>query len=164
MSTRESTANIDPSKNSTRRLSLQRKKKPNSASKAKNVSYMLAANNMVFICLTLPIVVFQSLGYDGAWFRNPDICDLNKAKIRLVKVLCIVLMNANCSINIFIYSFMSSEFRRTLVALSSRFMCCFRGQNLRSTNGRPIDGVTKRQFSRLSLGNQTPVKNSSASN
>ena len=49
-----------------------------------------------------------------------------KAKLRLIKVICIILMNSNCSINIFIYSFMSSEFRYQLIMLAKNF-CIFVG-------------------------------------
>jgi hypothetical protein len=115
-------------------------------SKAKNVSSMLAANNIIFICLTLPIVVFQSLGYDGLWFRNPEICDLKKAQIRLIKVICIILMNTNCSINIFIYSICSSEFKRTLFSVANRVFCCATKEN-NLTNSR----------SGMSTSNKKPI-------
>ena len=101
------------------------KKQPSSSSKARNVSSMLAANNMVFITLTLPIVLFLSF----APAFNEDICDYTKAKLRLVKVVCIILMNMNCSINIFIYSVMASEFRRQLFAIFGELFCCLKGQN-----------------------------------
>lgn len=47
----------------------------NTTSKAKSVSYMLAANNFVFISLTLPIVVFLSVAPS---FTMPGLCDLKK--------------------------------------------------------------------------------------
>jgi len=119
-----------------------------SGSKAKNVSSMLAANNIVFICLTLPIVVFQSLGYDGFWFRNPGICDLKKAQIRLIKVICIILMNTNCSINIFIYSIMSSEFKRTLYAVANRVLCCAQNENNFSNSRSGMSTSIKKQTSK----------------
>jgi hypothetical protein len=84
------------------------------SSKAKNVSAMLATNNLLFISLTLPIVVFLSI--------QPSIdqtCDLVKAKLLLIKVFCIILMNANCTINIFIYILMSSQFKLELFSIIS---------------------------------------------
>lgn len=47
----------------------------NATSKAKSVSYMLAANNFVFISLTLPIVVFLSIAPP---FSLPGLCDIKK--------------------------------------------------------------------------------------
>ena len=83
------------------------------SSKARSVSYMLATNNIVFISLTLPIVVYLSLAKPVKLL----ICDYDKAVTRLVKVICIILMNSNCTVNIFIYSFMASEFRHQLFEL-----------------------------------------------
>lgn len=80
------------------------------SSKARNVSAMLTINNVVFISLTLPIVV--CLFQIGGDFKNFKI--YKQAKYNLVKVICIILMNTNCSVNIFIYSLMASEFRRQL--------------------------------------------------
>jgi hypothetical protein len=80
---------------------------------------MLAANNFVFISLTLPVVLFLSIAPP---LTQPDLCDYTKAMLRLVKVICIILMNLNYSINIFIYSLMSSEFRRQLVGLFTRVL------------------------------------------
>lgn len=94
----------------------------NVSSKAKSVSYMLATNNIVFISLTLPIVLFLTLAPS---FSMTDMCDFDKAKLRFVKVICIILMNCNCSINIFIYSFMASEFRIQLILLFRRALFCF---------------------------------------
>ena len=85
---------------------------PNSSSKARSISIMLAVNNFVFISLTLPIVVFLSM--------QPNfklICDHEKALLRLIKIVCIILMNTNCTVNIFIFSVMASQFRRELFSL-----------------------------------------------
>ena len=76
------------------------------SSKAKSVSAMLAINNLIFISLTLPIVVFLS--------KAPpinEVCDHEKSKLLLIKVICIILMNSNCTVSIFIYYFMSSQFK-----------------------------------------------------
>jgi uncharacterized membrane protein len=90
-------------------------------SKARNVSFMLATNNLLFILLTLPIVVYLSM---APHFRNAQVCDDTKAKLRLVKVVCIILMHLNCIINIFIYSAFSTEFRRQLCQfVSDSFIC-----------------------------------------
>jgi hypothetical protein len=91
------------------------------SSKARNVSVMLTVNNAVFILLTLPIVVclfeISSLGGFQAFTF------LKKAKVNLVKVICIILMNTNCTINIFVYSIMASEFRRHLFNILRRIFC-----------------------------------------
>lgn len=112
------------------RPSLQMKRKSSSFSgtvsnKAKSVSYMLATNNFVFISLTLPIVVFLSFTPE---FSSKTLCPLSKAWLRLVKVICIMLMNANCAVNIFIYSLMSTDFRCQLITLVREFFCCYRNE------------------------------------
>ena len=86
------------------------------SSKAKNVSAMLATNNFLFFSLTLPIVVFLST---VPAFSEIE-CDYEKAKVRLIKTVCIILMNSNCTINIFIYIFMSSQFKHELVSLFAK--------------------------------------------
>lgn len=83
------------------------------STKARNVSYMLAANNMVFISLTLPIVVYLSVQKP----INQIKCEYEQAISKLIKIICIILMNSNCTVNIFIYSFMASEFRQQLFEL-----------------------------------------------
>ena len=86
------------------------------SAKARSVSSMLATNNLVFISLTLPIVVFLSLTPPYS-----QMCDDAKAKTRFIKVIFIVLMHTNCTINIFIYSLMASEFRRQLFLFFTEF-------------------------------------------
>jgi hypothetical protein len=108
----------------------------NVSTKAKNVSAMLATNNFLFISLTLPIVVFLSI--------QPSIdqtCDYVKAKLLLIKVLCIILMNSNCTINIFIYIFMSSQFKFELMALLRKFFysCCLFCPRYRPVNQDEIN-------------------------
>lgn len=76
------------------------------SSKAKSVSAMLAINNLIFITLTLPIVVFLSTAPPIS-----EVCDYQKSKLLLIKVICIILMNSNCIVSIFIYHFMSSQFK-----------------------------------------------------
>lgn len=102
---------IETSSGLSKQRSVQRKRNTsfNVSAKAKNVSAMLVTNNLIFITLTLPIVVFLSV--------TPPIstvCDYEKARLLFVKVICIILMNSNCTINIFIYNFMSSQFRMEL--------------------------------------------------
>ena len=102
------------------------------SSKARSVSYMLAANNIVFISLTLPIVVYLS-------FAKPVMeldCEYDKAQTRLIKVICIILMNSNCTVNIFIYSFMASEFRHQLFDLINLVMVYFLGSKAITINKR----------------------------
>ena len=95
--------------------------KSGSSSKARNVSSMLATNNLVFITLSLPIVVFLSVAppFDDTPENKEPICNLTKARLRLVKIIFIILMNTNYSINLIIYSLMSSQFRLQLNALFS---------------------------------------------
>jgi hypothetical protein len=94
-------------KSSVKKSSLPTKGK--SKNKAKNVSAMLATNNILFITLTLPIVLFLS-----STPAISSVCNYEKSKLLLIKVLCIILMNSNCFINVFIYFFMSSQFRNEL--------------------------------------------------
>jgi hypothetical protein len=83
-------------------------------SKARNISTMLVTNNFLFISLTLPIVVFLSI---APAITDEDECANRRAKLRLGKIICILLMNINCVINIFLYSIMASQFRRELISL-----------------------------------------------
>jgi hypothetical protein len=85
-----------------------------SSSKARNISTMLATNNFVFISLTLPIVVFLSV---TPAINDESVCANLRAKLRLAKIICIILMNTNCTVNIFVYSVMASQFRRELIIL-----------------------------------------------
>ncbi len=99
-----------PKKNQRKRVSSS-----NISAKAKNVSAMLVTNNLIFITLTLPIVVFLS-------FTPPisEVCNLQKAQLLLFKVFFIILMNSNCTVNIFIYYFMSSQFKLELKFILSK--------------------------------------------
>jgi hypothetical protein len=91
------------------------------SSKARNVSAMLTINNVIFITLTLPIVVclFEISSMGGFISFAP----YKRAKVNLVKVICIILMNTNCTINIFVYSLMASEFRRHLYNILRKLFC-----------------------------------------
>ncbi len=92
----------------------QRRKSSNK-SKARSVSKMLALNNLMFISLSLPIVVFLSLA--PGILNNDSLCLREKVQLRFIKVICIVLMNMNYLVNIFVYSAMSTEFRLQLIAI-----------------------------------------------
>lgn len=93
--------------------------KKSNKTKAKSVSKMLVFNNLVFIFLTLPIVVFLSMSPN---LLSDEVCMRKKVQLRFFKVMFIILMNINYVINIFIYSSMSSEFRRQLNALQKRVL------------------------------------------
>ncbi|CAF1073531.1 unnamed protein product [Rotaria sordida] len=73
----------------------------------RNISVMLITVNLVFICLTAPIVIYLSV--------QPYVKDKKNAYRRLIsiliKILCIILMNLNHSVNIIIYSVTAKEFR-----------------------------------------------------
>lgn len=87
--------------------------------KARNISTMLVTNNILFISFTLPIVVFLSI---APAINDESLCANKRAKLRLGKIICILLMNTNCIINIFIYSIMSSQFRIELIAFFSNLL------------------------------------------
>ena len=114
----ESTQNFGTSSTrstrSTRSTSVFIKQKKNSAScgRTRNLSTMLVLNNFLFISLSLPIVGFLSFTPS---ITDESICVNVRAILRLFKIICILLMNANCIINVFVYSFMAGQFRREVV-------------------------------------------------
>lgn len=96
------------------------------SSKTRNVSCLLATNNFVFISLTLPIVLFLAFAEFESKIEQLDkYCGYYLAKLRLMKTICIILMNGNSAINIFVYSLTASEFRRQLYGLvKKKIMIC----------------------------------------
>lgn len=73
----------------------------------RNISVMLITVNLVFITLTAPIVIFLSL---SEYFSSITYI-YHRAIIVFIKILCIILMNLNHSVNIVIYSVTAKEFR-----------------------------------------------------
>ena len=116
------------------------------SSKAKNVSTMLATNNIVFISLALPIVVFLSITPS---FREPTLCNHMRAKLRLIKIICIILMNTNYCINLFIYTFMASQFRIQLFSLLDQVFFCIKSKKSSSETMATTKNATIKQQSQL---------------
>ncbi|CAF1156029.1 unnamed protein product [Adineta ricciae] len=77
----------------------------------RNISVMLITVNLVFIILTAPIVILLSV-YE---YVKDDTNLYRQTVLVLIKVLCIILMNLNHSINIVIYSATAKEFRTEMV-------------------------------------------------
>ena len=101
---------------------------------------MLTINNFVFISLTLPIVVCL-FRISEVGFKNFDL--RGKAKVNLIKVVCIILMNTNCTVNIFIYSLMASEFRRQLWLTLKSCLCFQSLSSPNSSTAKPSSKTTK---------------------
>nr|QVK45801.1 G protein-coupled receptor [Proales similis] len=106
---------------------------PNVSLKARNVSAMLVANNLVFISLTLPVVLFLLIAPP---INQRGLCDYERARLRLLKVVCIILMNSNCTVNIFIYSLMASEFRKQLLITLNLAAPCVASSSNTDTDSR----------------------------
>jgi hypothetical protein len=122
------------------------------SSKAKNVSTMLATNNIVFISLALPIVVFLSITPS---FREPTLCNHVRAKLRLIKIICIILMNTNYCINLFIYTFMASQFRIQLFSLIDQVFFCIKFKKSSSETINTSKTATIKQSQYLSKQQQS---------
>lgn len=98
-------------------LTLRKISSAHQQSKTMNISIMLAINNFAFISLTLPIVVYLSV----ATPLNKLNCLDDQIKNRFLKIIFILLMLLNCTINMFIYVFMSSEFKREFLEIFLKF-------------------------------------------
>ncbi|CAF0931043.1 unnamed protein product, partial [Didymodactylos carnosus] len=82
---------------------------------AKNLSVMLLSVNAMFALLTAPIVFY--LMFEQKTFSSNSIlknkCNLRlKAKYKMIKLICIILMNANHTGNILVYCLTGTEFRK----------------------------------------------------
>ncbi len=57
------------------------------------------------------------------------VCADHKALLRLIKVIFIILMNTNTIVGIFVYSIMSSEFRKSFHGLICGFVNVKKNEN-----------------------------------
>ena len=81
---------------------------------ARNLSTMLLSINTMFVFLTAPIVIY--LMFEKQLLSsNSSECQIRvKAKLKMIKLLCIILMNANHTGNILVYCLTGTEFRTQL--------------------------------------------------
>ena len=95
---------------------------------ARNLSTMLLSINTMFVLLTGPIVLylmFEKRTFSSGYYE----CDIKvKAKYKMIKLLFIILMNANHTGNILVYCLTGTEFRTQLLCV-----ICKR-ENLQSQN------------------------------
>ena len=82
---------------------------------ARNLSTMLLSINTMFVFLTAPIVIY--LMFEKQLLSsNSSECQIRvKAKLKMIKLLCIILMNANHTGNILVYCLTGTEFRTQLL-------------------------------------------------
>lgn len=81
---------------------------------ARSLSTMLLSINTMFVLLTAPIVIY--LMFEKRQFSSGVYdCDIRiKAKYKMIKLFCIILMNANHTGNILVYCLTGTEFRTQL--------------------------------------------------
>ena len=90
----------------------------------RNISVMLITVNLVFISLTAPIVIFLSV---SGYFQDKN--DIYRQTVLvLIKIICIILMNLNHSVNIIIYSTTAKEFRSEMVNFLHAVLHCIIGK------------------------------------
>ncbi|UJR35153.1 hypothetical protein I4U23_027922 [Adineta vaga] len=94
----------------------------------RNISVMLITVNLVFISLTAPIVIFLSV-YE---YVKDDTNLYRQTILVFIKILCIILMNLNHSINIVIYSVTAKEFRTEMTHFLQAVLYCIIGKPLTS--------------------------------
>ena len=90
----------------------------------RNISVMLITVNLVFISLTAPIVIFLSI---SEHFKD-DNNSHRQTVLILIKIICIILMNLNHSVNIVIYSVTAKEFRSEMVNFLHAVIHCIIGR------------------------------------
>jgi hypothetical protein len=90
----------------------------------RNISVMLITVNLVFISLTAPIVIFLSIFE----YVKDDNNLYRQTILILIKIICIILMNLNHSVNIVIYSVTAKEFRSEMANFLQAFLYCFIGK------------------------------------
>ena len=96
----------------------------------RNISVMLITVNLVFISLTAPIVIFLSISEHVK--EKSD--DYQKTVLILIKVVCIILMNLNHSVNIVIYSVTAKEFRSEMLNFLHAVLHCIIGKPVNSSD------------------------------
>ncbi|UJR30851.1 hypothetical protein I4U23_018366 [Adineta vaga] len=90
---------------------------------ARNLSTMLLSINAMFVLLTAPIVFY--LMFEKRTFKSEaNQCDTKlKARYKMIKLLFIILMNANHTGNILVYCLTGTEFRTHLFHVFHTFGC-----------------------------------------
>ncbi|CAF3489146.1 unnamed protein product [Rotaria sp. Silwood1] len=107
---------------------------------ARNLSTMLLSINAMFVILTAPIV-FYLMFEKRILASNTNLCDTKmKAKYKMIKLLFIILMNANHTGNILVYCLTGTEFRTQLFHVLHTFGCrqnssLMQGHNLSHRTG-----------------------------
>ncbi len=90
---------------------------------ARNLSTMLLSINAMFVLLTAPIVFYLMFEKRMISSRSYQ-CDMKlKAKYKMIKLLFIILMNANHTGNILVYCLTGTEFRTQLFHVLHTFGC-----------------------------------------
>jgi hypothetical protein len=81
---------------------------------ARSLSTMLLSINVMFVLLTAPIVIYLMIE-KRTFSSRSYVCDMKvKAKYKMIKLFCIILMNANHTGNILVYCLTGTEFRTQL--------------------------------------------------
>lgn len=96
----------------------------------RNISVMLITVNLVFISLTAPIVIFLSISEHFKDDNNPS----RQTVLILIKIICIILMNLNHSVNIVIYSVTAKEFRSEMMNFLHAVIHCAIGRRVNATD------------------------------
>jgi hypothetical protein len=82
---------------------------------ARSLSTMLLSINVMFVLLTAPIVIYLMIEKRTTFSSRSYVCDMKvKAKYKMIKLFCIILMNANHTGNILVYCLTGTEFRTQL--------------------------------------------------
>jgi hypothetical protein len=90
---------------------------------ARNLSTMLLSINAMFVLLTAPIV-FYLMFEKRILLSKSYQCEMKlKAKYKMIKLLFIILMNANHTGNILVYCLTGTEFRTQLFHVLHTFGC-----------------------------------------
>ncbi|CAF2382517.1 unnamed protein product [Rotaria sp. Silwood2] len=98
----------------------------------RNISVMLITVNLVFISLTAPIVIFLSINE----YVKDENNNYRQTVLVLIKILCIILMNLNHSVNIVIYSLTAREFRSEMTNFLHALLYCIIGKPINSADLR----------------------------
>ena len=107
---------------------------------ARNLSTMLLSINAMFVLLTGPIVIYLMFEKHRS-SQNFPLCEVRaNAKYKMIKLLFIILMNANHTGNILVYCLTGTEFRTQLL-----FVIGKRRQMIEKNSFRPRLGTTNKE-------------------
>ncbi|CAF3672682.1 unnamed protein product [Rotaria socialis] len=90
---------------------------------ARNLSTMLLSINAMFVILTAPIVFYLMFEKQTFASKNHVYDSKFKAKYKMIKLFCIILMNANHTGNILVYCLTGTEFRTQLFHVLHTYGC-----------------------------------------